>query len=194
MKRSVKKPAPQQRTMLDLSAQHIRRTWGDLPVVDAEKDLRVFIAPEDVAKATKKDPGYCVFAQACRRQFHATKVLFFRRVAYVELPTESGERRVERFIMGDGMRPLIESFDRGQGVIPKAGFLLRAPGPAHRFEAKKAKSKRDRETTLRRKLEGRSTPSRGISKEGGKAGNSPIWVDLSVRNGSGAVHFTQAKK
>ncbi len=186
---STKKPAPEKRRrkMVDLGAEHIRRTWGDVDVVDANKDLRVFIAPEDVKAATKKDPGYCVFAQACRRLFHTTKVLFFRTVAYIEMPTESGERRVERFIMGPAMRDLIESFDQGKGVIPEAGFLLRAPTPACRLDIK---AERGRASEIRRRLEGRSRKIVGC-KGTGKYQDKPIVVDLGVRNGQGAVHFTR---
>jgi hypothetical protein len=113
----------------DRAAREIERLWGDLEVVDAKKDLRIFIRPEDVKKATRKDPGACVFAQACRRCFGATKVLIFRSVAYVELPDEGGARKVERFVLHPCMRDLVESFDRGKGVIPDRGFLLKAPSP-----------------------------------------------------------------
>ncbi len=189
MSLSTKKPAPEKRRrkMVDQGAIHIRRTWGDVDVVDADKDLRVFIAPEDVKAATKKDPGYCVFAQACRRLFHTTKVLFFRQVAYIEMPNESGVRRVERFVMGKSMRNLIESFDQGKGVIPEGGFLLRAPTPAHRLDIKAA---RGRAADVRRKLEGRT--HRSVGQRGKvKYADEPIVVDLSVRNGTGAVHFTR---
>lgn len=113
--------------MTDKGGAEIRRIWGDLDVVDAKSDLRVFISQEDIEKATRKDPAACVFAQACLRTFGAKKVLFFRTVAYIELPDENGKRHVERFIMNESMRDLLNKWDRGESVIPDGGFLLRAP-------------------------------------------------------------------
>lgn len=95
------------------SYDEIKRHWGDVEVIDAEKDLRVFIQPQDLRSAKAKDPGCCVFAQACKRQFAASKVLFWRSVAYVELPGPDGRRRVERFYLSSEMRDLIENFDKG---------------------------------------------------------------------------------
>ncbi len=179
--------------MSDVAGQHIRRTWGDVDVVDAKKDLRLFISPEDVDRATKKDPAYCVFAQACRRTFHATKVLFFRSVAYVELPDDKGTRRVERFVMGDSMRDLVESFDRGEGIIPEGGFLLRRPMPCERLDSE-TKARSNRKANARRKLEGQREPGPGIGQGRGKYRDQPLLVDLEVRNGSGAVQFFNKKK
>jgi hypothetical protein len=163
--------------------------WGDIEVVDAPKDLRVFIKPEDVAHATKKDPGCCVFAQACKRQFAATKVLFWRSVAYVELPDENGKRRVERFILSSEMRDLIENFDRGCDVAEFAGFELKRPGPSRTFEGNAARHRRRRENMKKALLKGtRKLPKRGAQGDG-KYSKPSLVVDLEVRNGSGRVHF-----
>ena len=192
------KKGPTRGNANDAAGQEIRRLWGDAEIHDAKKDLRVFIAPEDVAGASRKDPAYCVFAQACRRTFHATKVLFFRSVAYVELPDSKGKRHVERFVMGEGMRPLIESFDRGKGVIPEGGFVLKAPTPGHRLDRLRMKS---REQNLRhpgshRKPKGTAAPARrapGPGQGKGKFRDGPLAIDLSVRNGTGAVRFARRK-
>jgi hypothetical protein len=175
---------PQMRSLAE-----IKRVWGDIEVIDAPKDLRVFIQPEDVRKATKKDPGCCVFAQACKRQFAATKVLFWRSVAYVELPGRDGKRRVERFILSSEMRDLIENFDRGRDVTGLAGFELKRPGPSRTFEGNAARHKRRRETMKKALLKGtRKLPKRG-SQGDGKYSKPSLVVDLEVRNGSGRVHF-----
>jgi hypothetical protein len=176
--------------MGDPTGVHIRRTWGDVPVVDAAKELRVFIAPEDLEGASPKDPAYCVFARACRRTFHATKVLFFRSVAYVELPDQQGRRRVERFIMGDSMRGLIESFDRGEGVIPEGGFVLKVPRPSRTLEVA-SRARAGRKAAARRRLEGRREATE-VGKDGHREG--PVLVDLSVRSGTGAVRFAGRTK
>lgn len=175
----------------DEAQQHIVRLWGDVEVVDATKDLRVFIRPEDVASATRKDPGCCVFAQACKRTFDASKILFFRSVAYVELPNEDGRRRVERFFLNKGMRELIESFDRGEPVIPEAGFVLKAVPRMRKLEnRRKYKKELDR-----RRLRGEAVGGEKRGRQGeGKYAESPLIIDMAVRSGTGAVHFTKKKE
>ena len=164
--------------------KQIRRLWGDLEVVEAHKDLRVFIRPSDVKKARAKDPEQCVFAKACRRQFDATKVLFLKSVAYVDLPGEDGVRRVERFQMSPQMRDLVESFDRGQPIRDVAGFELRKPRPSYTLQAKAEKSKAERQRRSRRRK------SAEASSRGKGAYTRPAMpVDMSVRNGMGRVHF-----
>lgn len=165
----------------------IRRVWGDVEVVDSEHDLRVTILPQDLENAARKDAGNCVFAQACRRSFGSGKVLFFRRVAYVELPRKDGTIRVERFLLGRGMRELIEAFDRGETTIPKAGFVLKTVNPSDRFEQQRKKSEKRREQRARQKIEGRMVGGRGF----GALKDKPLNGDLSVRSGTGAVHFTR---
>jgi hypothetical protein len=171
------------------SLNEIKRVWGDVEVVDAKKDLRVFIQPEDVSKATKKDPGCCVFAQACKRQFAATKVLFWRSVAYVELPGPRGKRRVERFILSSDVRDLIENFDKGNDVATLAGFELKAPGPSRTFEGNTARHRRLRERKRKALINGvRKGEKRGEQGEG-RYSKPSIVVDLEVRHGTGRVQF-----
>ncbi len=174
----------------DPGGEHIRREWGDVEVVDAERELRVFITPEDVAKATKKDPAGCVLARACQRVYQSTKVMFLRSVAYVELPDATGKHRVERFTMSATMRDLLESFDRGRDVIPKAGFVLRPPRPSRHLEvAVKARH----ESRSRQKLVGKAIVGDGIGQGKGAYRDNPIVIDLSVRDGRGAVHFKRTR-
>jgi hypothetical protein len=176
------------------SNNEIRRLWGDIEVVDASKDLRVFISPEDVRSATPKDPGCCVFAQACKRQFAATKVLFWRSVAYVELPSQSGKRRVERFRLSPEMRSLIESFDRGRPVALEAGFELKAMGPSQTFERKRITNRECKERRKKSLLNG-TRFSQGFNNMGkGKYSKPAIVVDLEVRSGRGRVQFKRREE
>lgn len=177
------------RRMGDEGGRTIRRLWGDVEVIDAKNDLRVFITEDDVKRATPKDPMLCVFARACMRTFRATKILFWRTVAYVELPDQDGKHHVERFIMPDRMRDLIEAFDRGEGVVPEAGFVLRAPGPSQTLDGEMKRSANQR-ASERRKLLGRRDGEPGIGQGKGKYRDGSRVVDASVRNGTGAVHFT----
>jgi hypothetical protein len=171
------------------SLAEVKRLWGDVEVVDSCKDLRVFVQPEDVKKATAKDPGCCVFEQACKRQFAATKVLFWRSVAYVELPGPDGKRRVERFALSSEMRDLIENFDKGNSVSDVAGFELKKPRPSERFDAKARRMKRYHAGRKKALLKGtRQAKKRGKQGEG-KYSKPSVVVDLEVRNGTGRVHF-----
>jgi hypothetical protein len=178
------------------SLKEIRRHWGDLEVVDAGKDLRVFIQPEDVRSATVKDPGCCVFAQACKRQFAASKVLFWRSVAYVELPGPDGKRRVERFILSPQMRDLIENFDKGNPVADVAGFELKKPRPSSTFAGKIRKNRAWKEKRRKALLNGTALGSRRCTPGGkkgaqgdGKYSKPALVVDLEVRDGKGRVQF-----
>jgi hypothetical protein len=172
------------------SQQEIVRHWGDLPVVDAKADLRVFIQPEDFAHAKAKDAGCCLFAQACKRQFAASKVMFWRSCAYVELPGSNGARRVERFELSADMRRLIEDFDKGNPVTLSGGFLLKRITPSMTFEAQREYQSLKR---LRRKQTAAivgTASSREPSNQGkGAYSRPPIVIDIEVRNGSGMVHF-----
>jgi hypothetical protein len=171
------------------SIAEVKRLWGDVEVVDSRKDLRVFVQPEDVKNATKKDPGCCVFAQACKRQFAATKVLFWRSVAYVELPGPDGKRRVERFSLSPEMRNLIEDFDKGHSVAETAGFELKKPRPSERFDAKAKRMKRYHDGRKKALLTGsRQFAKRGKQGEG-KYSKPSVVVDLELRNGTGRVQF-----
>jgi hypothetical protein len=174
----------------------VKRLWGDVEVIDSDKSLRVFVQPEDVESAQKKDPGCCVFAQACKRQFHATKVLFWKSIAYVELPGPDGKRRVERFALSREMRELIESFDRGEHVPLSAGFELRPPTGSHRLDAQSERNRAWKKKHKQALLSGvcvgnrrlTNDPKRGAQGEGAYS-RPAIVVDLEVRSGSGRVQF-----
>lgn len=171
------------------SLNEIKRMWGDVEVVDAQKDLRVFVQPEDVKKATKKDPGCCVFAQACKRQFAATKVLFWRSIAYVELPGPDGTRRVERFTLSPEMRDLVENFDQGNYVATDAGFELKRPRPSRTFEGNTARHRRYRAVKRKALIKGVRKGEKQANRDKVKKSTTSIVVDLEVRNGTGRVQF-----
>jgi hypothetical protein len=165
---------------------HIKRLWGDCEVIDAKKDLRVMILPDDVKGAKRKDPAECVFARACMRSFRSKKMLFYRSTAYVELPDKNGKKRVERFIMDASMRSLVAAFDRGDTVIPEAGFVLKAPSPNRRLDAQ-LKARRQ-STERRRLLNGELLYPKRPETRHGVAGT------IHVRSGTGAVHFSVKEK
>lgn len=154
--------------------KHLARTFGNLPVRDAKHDLRVFITDIDVKTAKRKDPAHCVFANACGRMFQATKVLFLRAMAYVDLPDENGVSHVERFTLPVAMRDFIVAFDKGEKVIPRGGFTLRAPSASKTLDAKLAVR--------------RASKQRQPKHKRGK--HAPIKeMQIDVRSGVGKVQF-----
>jgi hypothetical protein len=171
----------------DVAQRKIKRIWGDVLVRDAKHDLRVFIEPSDIKSAIPLDPQCCVFARACKRTFRATRVLFYRSRAYVELPDEMGARHVERFLMTPPMRQLIVDFDAGKEIIPEGGFLLTAPTPGRTLDrqVKRARRYADRER-LRVSLKGKQTAPQK-RKYCKRHFNSAI--EATLRNGTGQVPF-----
>jgi hypothetical protein len=125
----------------DRARREIERAWGDVTVRDAKANMLLTILEEDFDGALTEHPAQCIFARAAERSHHSSKVLFFRRVAYVDLMDEDGVKHVERFIMGQKMREVIDMFDRGQIFIPQATFTLAAPGDTNTLEGQRAKDR-----------------------------------------------------
>lgn len=179
------------RAMGDAAGREIQRKWGDTPVVDATEPLRVIVQPEDAAGAKQKDPARCGFARACQRLFGATKVQFHRTVAFVELPDEDGNRRVERFMMGERMRDVIAAFDKGEGFPMEGGFVLRPPQPGRKIEYLRVKNKKYGYGTKRHENRRPRVGPSGIGQGKGKYRDEAITVDLQVRNGSRTTNWTK---
>ena len=164
--------------------EHIQRHMGGQEVVDADVDLRIFPNASDLKNATPRDPSCCVFAEAAKRQLGATKVLFWRSVAYVELPVADGVRRVERFTMSPQMRQLVENFDNGRDVLPEAGFVLKAPRPSYTLAGKRAQRERAKSRSPGEKAAGKKRKKvRAYSKPA-------IVVNTNTRNGTGQVRLS----
>lgn len=115
----------------------LRDEFGDLPVVDGCIPVRLQPMPCDVAGAVQKDPTNCVYARAARRQYGATKVIFWKTCAYIDLVGRDGVRRVERFIIAKDMLELIEKFDRGEPFEEGHAFQLLIPGPNHTIKVRR---------------------------------------------------------
>src|SRR6188474_2774565 len=83
----------------------LKQWFGNLPVVEAKRELRIQPSLRDIRGAVKQDPERCVFSRACRRQLGANTAVFFRTRAYVDLLDEDGKRHIERFnISKDGTK------------------------------------------------------------------------------------------
>lgn len=166
----------------------IQRLFGDLPVVEATADLRLFIKECDVSSASRKDSGNCVFAQACKRQFDSLHSFFYLSFAYVALTQEDGSIALERFSVPKKMEQLIRDFDKGIPIKDLAGFLLRAPSKSQTLKGSRERNRKH--AAKRRKEKHRSASLVGYvkSRTSGPQAKARV-IDLDVRNGSGMVHF-----
>lgn len=165
----------------------IKRIWGDLEVVDATDILRLSVMTNDIVTGQRKVPGCCGMANAAKRSFGSTKVLFYRSVAYIEMADEDGNRRVERYTLSTGAKNFIAAFDKGEEVTTGT-YTFTPPRPSERLfsTSKKARNKINREKREAAILAGTHVPSRYKPKQK----TAPVEADsVLVRNGKGKVSF-----
>jgi hypothetical protein len=157
----------------------IKRIFGGLPVVDAKRELRVFLSSSDKDDAERKQPTRCAFAKACYRLYGSKRVAFFRTVVYVELPDDKGSHRIERFNPSKPTRNSIEKFDR-TGKIDPGGYHLLPPSPGFTMDHRLMIDREYRARTLTSALKRKPARKRRIIVE--------------VRNGKGLVKFIGGEK
>lgn len=175
----------------------VRREFGGMPVEDAKVDLSLVVNSEEVRAAAghEKDPENCILARACRRQLRSSKLLFFRSVAFVHHPGDDGVDRVYRYKIGRAARAIIEAFDRKKKVTGNVMVTLEAPKGSNKIDAIRERGRRNSAARRARKrnslINGQlidDLPAGGNAYRRGKA------KDLSVRSGTGMVHFNVTKE
>jgi hypothetical protein len=171
-----------------------QRIWGDTPIVDAKNELRIVVQACDVQGAKRKDPEHCVFARACRRMFGAKKILFYKQVAYVEIPNTNGTKRVERFLLSKDVRKSIQQFDRDGSTLPNGGFVLQPPHASQTLGSRQQRNKDDAVKRDQHRLLFGCDPA--VSPRGSIASRKKTsrTIDLSVRNGVGKVRWLSEKR
>jgi hypothetical protein len=163
----------------------LKREWEDLPVVDATEPLRVTIVESDIVTAKRKSPGCCAFANACKRSFGSSKVLFYRSVAYVEMADENGDSRVERFTLSGAAKKFVSDFDKGK-LVSTGGFTLNVARPSERLQSLSKKARAERAAQKRLAIKSAKTKT-------GKKPSPVVFATSLVRTGKGAVHFAKTK-
>jgi hypothetical protein len=118
----------------------LERHFGTWPVVEAEHELRVILLDQDLEGAVPGDPERCVLAQACKRMGFSYP-LFFRTRAYLALPDEGGNMRVERFMIPEATARAIRRFDI-TGTMPVGGFRITPPTKSQTLEYQRLKTQR----------------------------------------------------
>jgi hypothetical protein len=162
--------------------------WKGLPLVDATEPLRMTLTVEDIASATRENPGCCALANCCSRSFGSRKVAFYRTKAFVELVDEDGNPRVERFDIDKRARAVIANFDAGKVV--NAGMVkLLPPRPSERLGARSnaKKSLRERKATEAAK---QGIPAMKPRKKKRRNGWRNL-VAAFVRSGTGRAGITK---
>lgn len=169
-------------------AEILERTFGDLGVRDARRDLRVPIKAIDVRKGEPRNPEKCALAQACIREFDSSAAVIYVTRAYVDVLDEDGVRWVERFVLSPASRAIVELFDReDRDAIPKDGRLLvlSAPKPGESLDADCERQRKRREAIRR----GEYTPVAGRGQQNRSKGR-----DLPLRSGTGHWQMIQRRE
>lgn len=169
----------------------ITRRFGDLPIVDAKNDMRLVILHDDISKAKRQDFENCVFARACKRQYDSKKVLLMRTIAYISIPNEEGEQRVERFIISTKGRELIKKYDKGEKIEPGTSFVFKAPSPSMTLEAKRKKSIEAYHNRDKKSEEGEISDENSSKEKTSR--KKEVMGSVNVRNGTGLVQMKRSK-
>lgn len=160
----------------------LKRTYNGMPVRDAKARLTVVVIEADVTKGTRKDPSCCAFAQACKRLFQGDAV-FFKKIAYITLPDENGEKYVHRYHLTQGATDMIMEYDRTGKFPAGVGVNLLPPAKSSTLNAlrKYHYAWADKRNAMKRANKGK--PKRRYDKK------EPRFFDKSVRNGTGSMHL-----
>lgn len=191
--------------------RELERLWGDCKVRDSTTAFKLFVNQTDIDSATQKDPGACVYARCARRTIGTGKILFFRTVAYLEVPDENGGTIVERYQMPTAMMRVIANFDKyGKKYLkPNTGFTLMPPKKSMKLDSKRKSSEsqrsnrtpeqreriREKQKLCRAKKadivgEAREvSPAPKLGPNEGSTIHNPNLSGIEVRNGVGMVHF-----
>jgi len=181
------------KTKINFNKRELLRFFGNLPIVEAENELRIQPNKKDIKSAVRGDSSNCVFSRACQRLFGAKAVFFYRKVAYVDLLSAQGNRQLERFIVPAAGERFIRDFDTGKN-ISAAGFILYPAKPSQTLD-------RNRETgrkhQAKKKLLRRQASLNGETIVTGalrpKRKGTVSKID-GYRDGRGMVHFPKKKK
>lgn len=158
-----------------------KRFLDGKPIVDAKKELRVFLSAKDIANAVRRDPAHCAFSNACRRLYGSHTVAFFRTIAYVDLVDKNGSVRTERFVLPAETSRRIIAFDR-RGKVHSGGYLLIPPKGTMTLDGRMVKDREYRASGMRRAAE-EKRKARPRKKE-------PTFV----RSGRGQIQFLHREK
>lgn len=165
-----------------------------MPVRDAEQSILVQPTAGDIERGVRGDPENCAYAQCVKRMLKTSVVFVYHTVAYIEVLNERGDNVLERYVIQDGTKEYLETFDANKNVKP-AGFKLKAPEYSKTLDYKASYSRRARRTgayerweTTRREKKQREASGEKIERRKVKAKKT----SGSFRDGTGFVRFIGA--
>ena len=161
------------------------REWGGFPVIEAQKELRLFVSKEDIEGSTRKDFGCCALAECCKRSFGSTGAFFYLQYAYVQLPTSGN---VQRFQLSKEARQFVKDFDQGK-VVASQEVSLMPPTRGNQLETKRGYDKADKKRKARGEVKTIAPKLKGTAKKVSTLSGKPI-INSVVRSGRGQVNFT----
>jgi len=173
----------------------LRRAYGtDLEIVDSDFNLPVMVEKRDTIGAIPLDAKNCAFSKTCQRMYHATMVLFFSTVAYIDLPDENGVVKIYRFMLATKANNAVSVYDKTHDFQPGI-YLLKAPPRHKQLETQRRTSMRRRKNPAERRkkmLYQRKRAARIKAKAYVVKTRTRAGVPGMVRNGSGLV-FTKVQ-
>ena len=165
-------------------ASDLRKVFGDLPLIEADGSLLVYISRDEIDNSVRGDPRNCMFANACKRAFGARAVLFYPTVAYVDTLDEDGERVVMRFRVTAKTRQAIEKFDaQPEQSQVEAAFWLRRMPKGKRLKRQNA-DKRRWSQELREGTRKKDPDKQASSKEAAATRKENALMGLRVGSGN----------
>ena len=164
--------------------RRLKRSYNGMPVKDAKANLTIVVIAEDVKGATRKDPSCCAFAQACKRLFKG-QAIFYKKIAYIELPDEDGNRYVHRYKLTASAMEFVAEYDRTGKFPAGIGVSLLKPSKSGTLDAlmRYHRAHNDRINAIKKLKRKHGIKSRTYSK------SKPRHFDPSVRNGTGSMHL-----
>lgn len=166
----------------------LQRYIDGLEVKEAENAIRIVTRPVDWERAVPGDPKDCGLARVCQRTFGG-EAIFFRTVAYVQIPDEVGVLHWERFMIPRGpAQDAIRNWDLDNEGTSDAGFVLRPPKSSETAEAQRLASQKHREAELSGEFVNRSKAAKKA-----KANRTVKKGDMTLRDGTGLAQFHDSK-
>lgn len=124
---------------------YIYKVFGEnIEIVESTYPLLVQPTKVDVVGATPKDPNNCVFNRAIKRMYGSQVAIFWKKVAYIDLPGTDGVRRVNRFVVSKGATQQLGDFDRGKPFKEGMAIMLDTPPKAQTLKANRKRGKINR--------------------------------------------------
>jgi hypothetical protein len=169
-------------------SQEVKSILGeDLEIVEARSDFVVYVTAEEQETSVRGDPNNCMFSNACKRAFGSKGVLFYPSVAYVDMidPRNPTRRIIMRFILPPETRARLEDFDRAQGEIREATFILKAVPKSQTLRAQAIRGRKRHRLLTSGRREVSPTRSAGSKKAHETRKKNML---MGVRSGVGQIH------